>query len=73
MRLGYFSGDQIAVAVSELLLRHRFSGNVTGLLSLGEPGGKDQKGGSPYASRILSHRANKYFGFWFLDSLNIAF
>lgn len=34
--LGYFSGDQIPVFICELLLGHRLSGNVFGLLSLGE-------------------------------------
>lgn len=30
----YFSGDQIPVFICELLLRHRLSRNVFGLLSL---------------------------------------
>lgn len=32
---GYFSGDQIPVFICELLLCHRLSRNVFGLLSLG--------------------------------------
>lgn len=32
----YFSGDQIAVLVCELLLHYRLSRNVFGILSLGQ-------------------------------------
>jgi len=31
---GYFSGDQIPVFICELLLRHRLTRNVLGLLTL---------------------------------------